>query len=90
MIDLLGYTAGLLAMSSFLPQVLKTIRTKRVTDLSMFMLLLTLATNVLCVIYGVLLRLYPIIIMIGVMSGIVLVQIVLTLKYSKDATEEPG
>jgi len=81
MIDALGYTAGLIAMISFLPQVIKTLRIKRAEDLSIHMLLLTLTTNILYVIYGILLKLYPIVIMIGIMSFIVLFQLILTLKY---------
>jgi MtN3 and saliva related transmembrane protein len=81
MIDTIGYTAGLLAMITFLPQVIKTLRTKRAGDISMFMLLLTLATNILYIAYGALLKLYPIVIMIGIMSCTVLLQVVLTLKY---------
>ena len=85
MIDAIGYTAGLLAMITFLPQVIKTLRTKRAGDISMLMLLLTLATNILYVVYGVLLKLYPIVIMIGVMTCTVLLQVVLTVKYGNDA-----
>ncbi len=60
MIDTIGYVAGFLAMISFLPQVIKTLRTRRTDDISMGMLLLTLITNILYVIYGTLLELYPI------------------------------
>ena len=82
MIDTIGYVAGFLAMISFLPQVIKTLRTRRTDDISMGMLLLTLSTNILYVIYGTLLDLYPIIIMIGIMTCIVILQIILTLKWS--------
>ncbi len=82
MIDTIGYVAGFLAMISFLPQVIKTLRTRRTDDISMGMLLLTLITNILYVIYGTLLELYPIIIMIGIMTCIVILQIILTLKWS--------
>ncbi len=81
MADLIGYTAGLVAMMSFLPQVLKTVRTKKVSDISMPMLLLTLTTNILYVIYGLILNLYPVVVMIGIMTSIVIIQIILTLKY---------
>jgi MtN3 and saliva related transmembrane protein len=81
MIDGIGYLAGFLAMISFMPQVVKTFRTKRADDLSMSMLLLTLATNITYFIYGFLLRLYPIVIMIGIMTSIVLLQVLLTVKY---------
>jgi MtN3 and saliva related transmembrane protein len=82
MIDTIGYVAGFLAMISFLPQIIKTLRTRRTNDISMGMLLLTLITNILYVIYGSLLELYPIIIMIGIMTFIVILQIILTLKWS--------
>ncbi len=82
MIDAIAYLAGVLAMVTFLPQVLKTIRTKKADDISLAMLLLTFATNALYIIYGILLNLYPIVIMLGIMSCIVIVQIILTFKYS--------
>ncbi len=81
MIDAIGYFAGFLAMISFMPQVVKTFHTKRADDLSMPMLFLTLATNITYFIYGYLQRLYPIVLMIGMMTGIVLLQILLTAKY---------
>ena len=81
MADTIAYIAGLLAMITFAPQVIKTIRTKKADDLSMAMLLLTLLTNILYIIYGYMLNLYPIIITLGIMSIIVLLQIYLTVKY---------
>ena len=85
MIDGIRHSAGVLAMITFCPQLIKTLRTKKAGDISVLMLLLTLATNVLYLIYGVLLKLYPIVIMLGIMSCTVLMQILLTMKYSKDA-----
>ena len=81
MIDAIGYLAGLLAITSFMPQVMKTYRTKRADDLSIPMLLLTLTTNLLYILYGLLLVLYPIVIMIGLMTLVVIIQIILTLRY---------
>ncbi|MFC1669066.1 SemiSWEET family sugar transporter [Spirochaetota bacterium] len=85
MIDAIGYIAGLLAMISFLPQVVKTYRTKSAQDISLPMLQLTLTTNILYVLYGILLKLYPIVIMISIMSCIVIIQIVLTIKYRSNS-----
>ena len=65
---MIGYVAGFIAMISFLPQIIKTLRTRRTDDISIGMLLLTLTTNILYVIYGLLLDLYPIIIMISIMT----------------------
>jgi len=81
MTDLIGYIAGFLAMITFLPQVIKTLQTKKANDISLWMLLLTLLANIFYEIYALLLNLTPVIIMIGIMSIIVIVQIALTLKY---------
>ena len=68
-------------MLSFIPQVVKTIRSKSAEDISLLMLLLTLLTNLLYVVYGIALHLTPIVVMIGIMSGTVVLQIGITLKY---------
>jgi MtN3 and saliva related transmembrane protein len=83
MVEFLGYLAGFLAMISFVPQVVKTIRRRSAQDISLTMLLLTLITNLLYVGYGLALHLTPLVIMIGIMSGIIALQIGLTLKYRK-------
>ncbi len=80
MVDFIGYLAGFLAMVTFLPQVVKTIRSRSAKDISLAMLLLTFATNVLYLIYGVALNLLPVVIMLSIMTCIVLLQIVLTLR----------
>jgi MtN3 and saliva related transmembrane protein len=80
-VDLIGYVAGIIAMISFLPQVIKTFRSKKADDISVHMLVLTLTTNILYIIYGIFLGLYPIIIMLSIMTVIVLFQVVLTFKY---------
>ena len=82
MIDIIGFIAGFLAMISFVPQIIKTLKKRRADDISMAMLMLTLITNILYIIYGYLLNLYPIIIMIGILSFIIIFQIIFTFKYS--------
>jgi MtN3 and saliva related transmembrane protein len=86
MIEAIGYVAGFFAMITFIPQVVKTIRSKRADDISLLMLSLTLSANILYVIYGAFLKLYPIIIMVGIMSFIVGFQIILTIKYRRHHT----
>ncbi len=83
MVDFIGYLAGFLAMISFLPQVIKTIKTRSVNDISLSMLMLTLATNILYLAYSTALGLKPITIMISFTTFIVLLQIVLTLRFKK-------
>jgi len=83
MTDFIGYTAGTLAMLTFIPQIIKTIRTKKTADISIPMLLLVITANVLYIVYGFMLRLYPVIIMVGLMTFTVLLQLVLTIKYKR-------
>jgi len=90
MVEFIGYLAGALAMVSFLPQVIKTMRTRSAGDLSLAMLLLTLATNVLYFAYGVALGLTPVVIMLGVMSVVVVLQIILTLRFRPQSRASKG
>lgn len=83
MVDFIGYLAGFLAMISFLPQVIKTIRTRSVDDISISMLMLTLVTNILYLIYGVALNLTPVVVMLTIMTVIVIVQIIFTMRFKK-------
>ena len=75
MIDFIGYLAGFVAMISFLPQIHRTFTLKSADDVSLSMLYLTLITNGLYLIYGVALALMPVVVMIGIMTVIVLVEI---------------
>jgi len=84
MVEIIGYLAGLIAAVTFLPQVIRTLRTKKTDDISLWMLSLTLLANVLYEIYAIVLNLTPVIIMIGLMNVIVVIQIYLTVKYRKN------
>ena len=81
MVDFIGYLAGFLAMISFLPQVIKTVQTRSAKDISLAMLILTFVTNILYLIYGIALSLTPVVVMISMMTFIVLLQIILTVRY---------
>lgn len=77
--DLTGYAAGIFLMWSFLPQLIKTIRTRRAEDLSVGMLGVTLVSAVLYEIYAFLLGLTPVIIMNGIFALTVMLQLVITI-----------
>ena len=49
----IGYVAGTLTVASFLPQVVRTWKTKRTKDLSLGMLVLLIAAGALWITYGV-------------------------------------
>lgn len=79
-VDFIGYLAGFFLMLSFLPQLTKTIKTRKVEDLSLGMLGVTLTSGILYEIYAIQLQLLPVIIMNGIFVMIVLVQLLLTVR----------
>jgi MtN3 and saliva related transmembrane protein len=62
MVQTLGFVAGTLTAVAFLPQVIKTWRTRSCTDLSMIMLLAQSVGVALWIIYGVAIGSLPVII----------------------------
>ena len=62
MIDYIGYLAAILGTICWLPQTIKTWRTKETKDLSLWANLLILATVSLWLIYGIMLGAWPLII----------------------------
>jgi MtN3 and saliva related transmembrane protein len=60
-VNLLGYVAGALTTLAFLPQALKTFRTKSTKDISLAMWLLLCAGVACWLVYGILLGAGPII-----------------------------
>ncbi len=61
MIRLLGFVAGVLTVSSFLPQVVRTWRTKHTHDLSLGMFALLVTSGWLWVLYGIARRDWPVV-----------------------------
>lgn len=55
-IEILGYTAGTISMLVFLPQVIKTWRTKSTKDISLLTFLFATSSVILWLIYGILIR----------------------------------
>lgn len=62
MVEYVGFLAAILGTICWLPQTLKTWRTKETKDLSLWANLLILATVTLWLIYGILLGAWPLII----------------------------
>ncbi|MGI8510826.1 MAG: SemiSWEET family sugar transporter [Gemmatimonadaceae bacterium] len=56
-----GYAAGLLSMTSYVPQVVRVWRTRQTKDLSYGMFALLVTASALWVIYGALNRQWPVI-----------------------------
>ena len=61
MIHYLGYFAGFLTVASFLPQVIRTWRTRHTRDLSLGMFALLVTASTLWIIYGIVIGNWPVI-----------------------------
>lgn len=80
MINVIGYLAGFFLMLSFLPQVIKTARTRTTDGLSVAMLVITFTSGLLYEVYAVMLQLTPVIIMNGIFALLVAIQLVMTIR----------
>ena len=60
-VDLLGSIAGILTTASFVPQVIKTLRSGQTRDISLAMWLSFCAGVALWLVYGIMLEAWPII-----------------------------
>ncbi|MBI2624970.1 MAG: SemiSWEET transporter [Candidatus Nealsonbacteria bacterium] len=61
-ITLLGFLAAILTTSSFVPQVIKTVKTKTTKDISLPMYAIITAGSLLWLIYGLMIKNLPIMI----------------------------
>jgi MtN3 and saliva related transmembrane protein len=77
----IGYTVAILSAVTMLPQIIKTIRTKNVQDISMIMLTLYITNTGLWVAYGILIGALPVVIADGLACFAGTTQLVLKLKY---------
>ena len=80
--SIVGYVAGLLTVVSFLPQVLKAWRTKRVADLSLGMLVLLTMGGMLWLVYGAMTGDWPVIITNSAMVALISAILVAKVKFS--------
>ena len=81
--DIIGIIAGILVLSSFIPQLHKAYKTKRMSDVSIYLMGLIASGMLLWVVYGIIRR-DPVIIgtnAAGFVLNIILV--ILKLKYDK-------
>ncbi|MDP2907583.1 MAG: SemiSWEET family transporter, partial [Nanoarchaeota archaeon] len=77
------YLGGIFIMISFIPQVVKSYKTKSVKDLSMLMILATLIGTAFWITYGFLIKALPVILMNSLFGVIVLFQLFLKVKYKE-------
>ena len=80
-VTLIGFAAGTLTTFSFVPQVVKSYRTKRCDDLSWGMLLAFTSGVVLWLVYGLFLHSAPIISANAVTLALLAVMLVMKVRY---------
>ena len=81
--DAAGYLGGAFIMVSFVPQIIKSYKTKSVADLSLGMILATLIGTLFWIIYGFLIKGLPVVVMNSIFGIIVLYQLYLKIKYDE-------
>ena len=81
--DIIGYLGGIFIMISFVPQVIKSYKTKSVKDLSIWMIIATLIGTSFWITYGILIKSKPVMVMNVIFLFVVVYQLFLKIKYEK-------
>lgn len=87
MMEILGTVAAFLTTASFVPQAIKTIRTRDVSGISLLMYIMLLAGGILWALYGLHHKLYPVWIANVVMSFFVLIILVIKVQEMRKTSE---
>ena len=82
-VEIVGFVAGFIMIFSFLPQLVRTFKTKRATDISVFMLILQMTCIALWTIYGIFIQSQSLIISNAISFIIVFAVFVMKLVYDK-------
>jgi len=80
--EIIGYLAGVILTLCYLPQIIKTYREKHASDVSMWMLILTIISTVLYEIYAWRLGLMPVVVMNGIFGVLVTIEIIMKIRYA--------
>ena len=87
-LDILGMTAGSISAITFLPQVVKTWKTKSAGDISLLMFTFATISVVMWLIYGIILRAIPIIYTNSLVLLCSITMLYFKLRYNKQ--QQPG
>ena len=77
----IGYIVVVLSVTTMLPQIIKSFRTKSVKDISLVMLAIYITNTLLWVIYGILIGAIPIVVADGLAFVAGITQLAIKLKY---------
>lgn len=81
-VEIIGYLAAAAGTSLMLPQVIKSLKTKKMRDVSFGMLILYFFNCILWLAYGILISAWPVIISNFIALIISIIQLFLKVKYS--------
>lgn len=82
-VNIIGFTAGILIAVSLIPQLIKSYKTRSVRDISLLMLIIIMLGTALWMIYGILIKSTPIILMDGFGFLVNLALIFMKIRYKK-------
>jgi len=80
-VEIVGIAAGALSCTTFLPQVIKTYKSKSAKDVSLFMFIIAAVSTFLWLIYGLLIDSFSLIFTNAIVVVLSLVMLLLKLKY---------
>jgi MtN3 and saliva related transmembrane protein len=89
-VNIVGTAAGLCSMTSFVPQIVKIVRERDASSVSLRMYMVTVTGFVLWIIYGVLNHSWPIWASNGVCLALTATILGLRIRYGGDAPEAAG
>jgi len=82
-INIIGFVAGVLMAITMVPQIIQSLKTKSVKDISFLMMALYVTASFLWMIYGILIKSLPVAITDGFAFCISSMQLFIKIKYTK-------
>jgi MtN3 and saliva related transmembrane protein len=80
-VEILGYVAGFLTAGSFLPQAVKTWRTRSTKDISLVMFIVYVISTLLWILYGFFIEAWPLMATNGAILVMATFILIMKLKY---------
>lgn len=82
-VNIIGFTAGFLMAITMIPQIIKSLKTKSVEDISLLMIIIYIVSAFLWMIYGILIKSLPVAITDGFAFCVSSIQLFIKIKYTK-------
>ena len=79
--EIIGYLAAVLTTAAYVPQAFKTIKSRKTSDISLFMYLLMFTGVIGWLIYGIMHNSLPIILANGITMSLVAIILIMKMRY---------